>query len=61
MGRIGKPDQQCGISYESIIGKLKLMIPKYMLPGKVVSLQEMPLNSNGKIDRAKLREMIIGI
>ena len=29
-----------------------------MLPGKVIVLEEMPMNANGKIDRVKLREML---
>ena len=33
---------------------LKEHIPRYMLPGKIILLQEMPLNANGKIDRLLL-------
>lgn len=43
---------------EFIIQKLSLLIPQYMLPGKVVCVKDMPLNVNGKIDRIKLREWI---
>lgn len=35
---------------------LEKLLPKYMLPGKVVYLSNFPLNANGKIDRVKLRE-----
>lgn len=33
---------------------LKKMIPEYMLPGKVLVKEDMPINANGKIDRVKL-------
>lgn len=38
--------------------KLKMLIPDYMLPGKVVCIDPLPLNANGKIDRVKLKEYI---
>lgn len=38
--------------------KLETMIPDYMIPGKVVYLENMPINANGKIDRVKLKELI---
>ncbi|MBI4646490.1 MAG: AMP-binding protein [Bacteroidia bacterium] len=33
-------------------------LPDYMLPEKIIFVDEMPLNNSGKIDRVKLREMI---
>lgn len=33
-------------------------IPRYMLPNRVVHMEELPHNANGKIDRKKLREMV---
>lgn len=36
--------------------KLSGLVPEYMLPGKVISLDKMPMNANGKIDRVKLKE-----
>ncbi len=41
-----------------IITKLKTMIPEYMIPGKVIYLENMPINANGKIDRVKLKEFL---
>ena len=35
---------------------MKTKIPKYMLPTEIEILEAMPLNANGKIDRAKLKE-----
>ncbi len=37
------------------LGKL---IPKYMLPGKVIAMEEFPLNANRKIDRVALKAML---
>ena len=36
------------------------MIPDYMLPGKVVCVDKLPLNANGKIDRVTLQQEYIG-
>lgn len=38
--------------------QLSGLLPEYMIPKKVVQLEEMPLNANGKIDRTRLKEMI---
>lgn len=38
--------------------QLKSLIPDYMLPGKVIVQEEMPINANGKIDRIRLREFL---
>ncbi len=38
--------------------QLKTMIPEYMLPGKVLVKEEMPINANGKIDRVRLGELL---
>ena len=37
--------------------ELKRLLPPYMIPNRVTRLETMPLNKNGKIDRAKLREL----
>lgn len=37
------------------LGKL---IPKYMLPGQVICMEEFPLNANRKIDRVALKAML---
>ncbi len=41
-----------------INGQISGLVPEYMLPGKVVSLEKMPINANGKIDRVKLKELL---
>ena len=35
--------------------KLAQSFPAYMIPGKMICLERMPLNEHGKIDRMKLR------
>lgn len=46
------------ISKSEINQRLRDLVPDYMLPGKVVCLEELPLNANGKIDRVKLKEYL---
>lgn len=36
---------------------LKDKLPAYMVPAKLVRLEAMPLNKNGKTDRASLKQM----
>lgn len=46
------------ISKEIVNAELRKMIPDYMLPGKVICMDKLPLNVNGKVDRVKLKEYI---
>jgi D-alanine--poly(phosphoribitol) ligase subunit 1 len=41
-----------------IIDYLKSKLPYYMIPGRVINIDVLPLNTNGKIDRKKLKELI---
>ncbi|MBD5523038.1 MAG: amino acid adenylation domain-containing protein [Lachnospiraceae bacterium] len=38
--------------------QISSLVPEYMLPNKVVTLPNMPINANGKIDRVKLKEYL---
>ncbi len=38
--------------------KISRLVPDYMLPDKVIHVETMPINANGKIDRVKLKEYI---
>ncbi len=38
--------------------KISHLVPEYMLPNKVIVVDKMPINANGKIDRVKLKELI---
>ncbi len=47
------------ITKEEINSQLAKMVPEYMLPGKVFTVSEMPLNENGKINRKHLKEQLL--
>ena len=38
--------------------ELMRSLPKYMIPGKYLQLDELPMNTNGKIDRLKLNRQV---
>ncbi|MDO4337329.1 MAG: amino acid adenylation domain-containing protein [Eubacteriales bacterium] len=42
-----------------IVKDLQVYLPKYMCPNKYVFMEQLPLNKNGKIDRAALKERYI--
>ena len=46
------------ITDKEVYRELKSAVPGYMLPAKIRRLDSMPLNVNGKIDRASLMEKI---
>lgn len=39
-----------------VLGIIKRVLPLYMIPQRVIRLDEMPINSNGKIDRMLLKK-----
>jgi D-alanine--poly(phosphoribitol) ligase subunit 1 len=43
---------------QKIKAELKNLLPEYMIPRKIDYLEAFPLNVNGKIDRARLKDMI---
>jgi amino acid adenylation domain-containing protein len=54
---VGKDDGRgTEFSYRSVRSFLQKRLPEYMVPTQYVSLQRLPLNSNGKIDREQLPE-----
>ncbi|MCQ2519270.1 MAG: D-alanine--poly(phosphoribitol) ligase, partial [Lachnospiraceae bacterium] len=44
------------VTEDSLISEIKKHVPEYMVPGKVVLLDKMPMNANGKTDRNLLNE-----
>lgn len=38
--------------------KISRLVPEYMLPNKLIRVEKMPINANGKIDRVKLKELM---
>lgn len=43
---------------ELLIAHCRKTLPAYMVPQKCYFIHQMPINANGKIDRARLREMV---
>ena len=55
-----KPHEKKGISTTVSIKKaLAEMVQPYMIPQKIVFLDALPRNTNGKIDRPRLKEMSV--
>jgi amino acid adenylation domain-containing protein len=47
------------INEADIKDKLKQSIPSYMVPKKIITLERLPLNVNGKIDRKALKNSLL--
>jgi acyl-CoA synthetase (AMP-forming)/AMP-acid ligase II len=45
------------ITYKELVSKLKLMVPKYMIPHELLIVDELPHNDRGKIDRTKTKKI----
>ena len=43
---------------KSILQKARDILPAYMLPAKIIIESDVPINKNGKIDRARIREKL---
>ena len=43
---------------EELTPALKKLLPDYMIPTRLIPMETMPLNANGKIDRTKLKELL---
>lgn len=48
---VGTPEEK------ELVAVLKDSLPRYMIPNKVIRLENMPLTANGKIDRVTLKRM----
>lgn len=42
-----------------LIDSLGTILPDYMIPKKIIEVEDLPLNSSGKIDKAKLLELYV--
>lgn len=47
-----------GCDKQSLLQQLKLKMPPYMLPSKIICLSKFPLNHNSKTDRIALKKLI---
>ena len=43
---------------QMVKGALRYWLPQYMIPSKIICLDELPRNKNGKIDRRQLETLI---
>ncbi len=41
-----------------LVAALKARLPHYMMPARILPIEKMPLNSNGKVDRKALRQLL---
>ena len=48
----------CHIQEAPTIEALKARLPPYMVPGRVIPIETMPINASGKIDRKALRQLL---
>lgn len=46
--------RQCGVMPQEIVDSCRAMLPDFMVPRKVVFVDEMPRGANGKLDREQL-------
>lgn len=49
---------QVSVTQEDIFDEIKTLLPTYMMPSKIILGRRVPINKNGKIDRAKIRQML---
>ena len=48
-------DETCTV--EKVRENLKKLIPSYMMPRQIIAMDNLPVNSNGKINRKRLIEL----
>lgn len=48
------------ITKDSVIEKLKAVLPIYMIPTEIIAIEELPVNTSGKTDRIKVKEYVYG-
>ena len=46
-------------SEKDVYASMKPKIPMYMMPDRIVIMEELPLNANGKIDRVRIKHYLI--
>ncbi|MGA8233377.1 MAG: amino acid adenylation domain-containing protein [Candidatus Acidiferrales bacterium] len=46
---------------DGVLNRCSELLPPYMVPSRIYSVEHLPLNANGKIDRSKLADLIEGM
>jgi len=54
---IGIAVESAKFDYRSLLEYLKIKMPNYMIPSKLIFLEKFPLNSNQKIDRKEIKSL----
>lgn len=54
---IGIAIESTKFDYRSLLEYLKIKMPNYMIPSKLIFLEKFPLNSNQKIDRKEIKSL----
>lgn len=54
---IGMAIEKITFDKKELLHFLQSKLPDYMIPSKIITIQEMPLNTNGKIDRNALKKI----
>ena len=54
---VGYVASDSGLEGKGVIGAVRKIVPDYMVPKKVVVLEQLPKNQNGKIDRNALKDI----
>jgi len=50
-------EMQQTLSFQDFRTRLRQNLPAYMIPGKLVEVEQMPMNANGKIDRLHFKKL----
>jgi acyl-coenzyme A synthetase/AMP-(fatty) acid ligase len=48
------------VENDTLKNMIKNKLPSYMIPQKIIKMDSLPINANGKIDRKKLKELAGG-
>jgi acyl-coenzyme A synthetase/AMP-(fatty) acid ligase len=54
------PCDAAAVDRQSLRAELSKVLPTYMLPSRWMTLESLPKNANGKVDRTRLRELFEG-
>ena len=44
------------VTHKDMMTAIKNILPRYMIPNRIIRLEKMPMTANGKIDRVELKK-----